>query len=109
MTWKIRTYIAGPISKGDLRQNIDLARTASVRLIHAGFAPFTPQLSCYMGGDTPEVLAAGIQHHEWLGMDLPWVAVSDCVLRLPGESTGADMEVAEAERLDIPVYHDVDE
>ncbi|GAA1673298.1 hypothetical protein GCM10009830_19490 [Glycomyces endophyticus] len=30
----------------------------------------------------------------------------DAVLRLPGESTGADQDVATARRLGLPVYHD---
>ena len=33
----------------------------------------------------------------------------DAVLRLPGESTGADQDVAIAQERGIPVYHDVSE
>jgi hypothetical protein len=33
----------------------------------------------------------------------------DAVLRLPGESAGADLDVATAKRLGLPVYHDVTE
>ena len=33
----------------------------------------------------------------------------DAVLRLPGESTGADQDVAIAEQRGIPVYHRVEE
>ena len=33
----------------------------------------------------------------------------DGVLRLPGESTGADQDVAIAQRRGIPVYHDIEE
>lgn len=33
----------------------------------------------------------------------------DAVLRLPGESTGADQDVATARRLSLPVYRDVTE
>jgi hypothetical protein len=33
----------------------------------------------------------------------------DAVLRLPGESAGADLDVATAKRLGLPVYHDVAE
>jgi hypothetical protein len=33
----------------------------------------------------------------------------DAVLRLPGESAGADQDVATAARLGLPVYHDVAE
>jgi hypothetical protein len=31
----------------------------------------------------------------------------DAVLRLPGESTGADQDVATAQRLGLPVYFDI--
>ncbi|GAG05287.1 unnamed protein product, partial [marine sediment metagenome] len=33
-----------------------------------------------------------------------WLEVCDCVLRLPGESAGADLEVERAKELGIPVY-----
>ncbi|GAA2778681.1 DUF4406 domain-containing protein [Kitasatospora sp. CM 4170] len=33
----------------------------------------------------------------------------DAVLRLPGDSTGADQDVATARRRGLPVYHDVNE
>lgn len=106
---KLRIYVAGPISKGDLRHNIQQARDASVALMKAGFAPFCPHLTCYMAGDTPEVLPCNTVHEDWYGIDLPWVAVCDGLLRLPGESTGADLEVQCAGQNAIPVYHSVDE
>ncbi|MFE1271789.1 DUF4406 domain-containing protein [Streptomyces sp. NPDC058757] len=37
------------------------------------------------------------------------LARCDAVLRLPGESTGADQDVATARRRGLPVYHDVAE
>ncbi|MGW7361676.1 DUF4406 domain-containing protein [Streptomyces sp. NPDC054802] len=37
------------------------------------------------------------------------LAHCDAVLRLPGDSTGADQDVATARRHGLPVYHDVDE
>ncbi|RKE21774.1 DUF4406 domain-containing protein [Streptomyces sp. TLI_171] len=37
------------------------------------------------------------------------LAHCDAVLRLPGESTGADQDVATARRRGLPVYHDVSE
>lgn len=43
----------------------------------------------------------------WLTMDLELVKRSDAVLRLPGESSGADGEVAHAESLGIPVFHSI--
>ncbi|WP_414820653.1 DUF4406 domain-containing protein [Streptomyces rubrogriseus] len=35
------------------------------------------------------------------------LARCDAVLRLPGDSTGADRDVAHARRRGLPVYHDV--
>ncbi|MEU3712006.1 hypothetical protein [Streptomyces catenulae] len=37
------------------------------------------------------------------------LAHRDAVLRLPGDSTGADQDVATAHRRGLPVHHDVDE
>ena len=37
------------------------------------------------------------------------LARCDAVLRLPGESTGADQDVATARRLGLPVYYGLDE
>ncbi|MFF0392598.1 DUF4406 domain-containing protein [Kitasatospora sp. NPDC004615] len=37
------------------------------------------------------------------------LARCDAVLRLPGDSTGADQDVATARRRGLPVYHDVSE
>lgn len=37
------------------------------------------------------------------------LAHCDAVLRIPGDSTGADQDVATARRRGLPVYHDVDE
>lgn len=108
MSRRLRVYIAGPISKGPLEENIRRGAEAGIRLIKAGFAPLVPQLTCYMGGPAPEVLPGGTTHDDWMATDLPWVAVSDAVLRLPGWSKGADTEVAMARGLGIPVYTDIE-
>ncbi len=112
-----RIYIAGPISKGNLADNVNQATTAFVALAKAGFAPFCPHWSvyakpCYWRIGRIECVATTSGSHEmthadWMGVDLAWVAVSDGVLRLPGESTGADMEVAEAKRLGLPVFDSI--
>lgn len=116
---RIRVYIAGPISKGDLATNINQATQAFLDLAAAGFAPMCPHWSAYSGpamrhpvsgmvyaiaGATPNQM----QHADWLAVDLAWVQAADAVLRLPGESAGADQETNEAERLGIPVFDSVD-
>lgn len=43
---KIVVYTAGPITRGDLRENVRRACEASVRLLKAGFAVVNPHGSC---------------------------------------------------------------
>jgi hypothetical protein len=118
MSRKPRVYIAGPITKGNLGLNINNATDAFWELLRAGFAPLCPHWSAFAGGivDThigpmakAERLPCDSTHEDWMGLDLPWVAVSDCVLRLPGESAGADIEVEEARKENIPVFLTVEE
>jgi len=42
-------------------------------------------------------------------MDLEWLAKCDAVLRLPGESKGADIEKDYALSLGIPVFFSIDD
>lgn len=124
---KKRVYIAGPITKGPLDHNINQATAAFVALAKAGLAPHCPHWSCYSGNARWETLTtddggqyeaviaeAGVTpneltHADWYGLDLAWVAVADAVLRLPGESRGADLETAEAAARGIPVFHSVED
>lgn len=111
-------YVAGPISKGDLLANCCRAHDAGIALLKAGFAVIVPHGSCFWGNllmgrlpsaFVPEVLPKGTVHEQWLAGSLELVRRCDCVVRLPGESKGADMEVALARELGKPVYHSVEE
>lgn len=119
MSSRRRVYLAGPISRGDLVHNIRQADEAFAALIRAGFAPLCPHWSAFSGsvfgsgewvcGTARPNGGLGLEHADWLAADLAWVAVADAVLRLPGISTGADLETDEATRLCIPVFHSVAE
>lgn len=120
MVMRKRVYIAAPITKGDLAHNLNRATEAFVRLAKAGLAPLCPQWSCYAKpvnavGDGLVACQATVEgnhelvHSDWMGVDLPWVAVCDAVLRLPGESRGAEEEVRCARSLGIPIFFNVDE
>ena len=98
-----RIYISGPITRGDPIHNFHQAVSAQMELIQAGLAPLNPMLTMMMPGERM------VRHHEWMEIDLPWVAVADAVLRLPGESEGADAEVAAAMDRGIPVLYSVDQ
>jgi hypothetical protein len=63
----------------------------------AGYAVMNPMLSM-MHPD-----GGNIDWQTWIDSDLAFVACCDIVLRLPGESQGADVECAFARERSIPV------
>ena len=115
-----RVYVCGPVSRGDLLPNVRQADEAFFALMRAGFAPLNPLLSVFAGSAdrsgpslsrvtaTADPLPGGTTHGDWMAADLPWVAVADAVLRLPGESVGADLETAHAAACGVPVFHDLE-
>ncbi len=97
-----KVYISGPLtSSGNVLENIDRAMEATRQLIGLGFAPFCPHLTYHVDP------AEQIPHHVWMEIALPWVDVADAVLRLSGESVGADLETERAEAVGVPVFHSI--
>lgn len=98
-------YIASPYTKPEGKQEentLESFRIAS-ELIDLGFTPYAPLWSHYLDIHHPK------DYKTWLDLDFEWLEKCDCVLRLPGESSGADQEVKLAEKLGIPVFYDVEE
>lgn len=113
-------YVAGPISKGDIVANLMKAHDAGMALLKGGLAVIVPHGNCFWGNLTkggyhlpsafvPEACPGGTTHADWMGCDLEIVRRCDAVLRLPGESKGADMETACADECGIPVFADAAE
>lgn len=111
-------YVAGPIaSSGELACNIRRACIAGVELMKAGACPLVPHTGACWGQSTyaapagrdvlPEVGRSGATWDDWMRVCLEMVRRSDAVLRLPGLSRGADLEVQEAASLGKPVFHNV--
>lgn len=100
-----RVYIAGPISKGDINANVEEGIRVGLQLLDMGWAPFIPHASHHMD----ETALCGTQRYEdWLSTDFAYIQTCHALLRLPGESDGADREVAYAKSLGIPVYFEVE-
>lgn len=97
----IRVYVAGPYTKGDVAINVREAILAATELSDAGLVPFVPHLTHFWHTVVPR------PYEDWLRLDMEWLRLCDFVLRLPGDSNGADKEVAEARRLGVPVYTDM--
>lgn len=93
-----RVYIAGPYTKGDTILNIRAAIDAGSLVRSWGHAPMVPHLTAI------EHLVHAREYEHWMETDFMWVIVSDCLYRVPGESAGADREVAVARQNGIPVF-----
>jgi len=99
----MRVYIAGPLGGGDLRENVGRALIAMEAIIFCGHEPFCPHLSFFA-----ELFMFGrVPYSAWMRIDLAWLSQADVVVRLSGESPGADVEVARAGELGIPVVFGV--
>lgn len=86
-------YLSGPITKPDPNANANAAIRIADALVEAGFTPIVPQLS---------VLWQTVQPHDWqwwIDYDLRIVESCDLIVRIPGESRGADFEMSHAYKL----------
>ena len=99
----IKVYIASPYTKGDVAVNVKRQLDCANTLMDLGLAPFAPLYSHFQHMAHPR------PYEDWVKIDLEWVKVCDCVLRLEGESSGADGEVKFAEQLSIPVFKSISE
>ena len=97
----MRVYIAGPYTKGDVVVNTRTAILAGQAVLARGHTPFVPHLTHFW-----HFLVPG-EYEQWLALDLGWLEVSEALIRLPGESSGADREVERAHALGIPVFYNV--
>lgn len=98
MSKPIFCYIAGPYSKPDPVVNTAKAIAFGNWLLDHGYRPFIPHLSMWQN------MAQYRPWREWLDIDFDWIAKCDVLIRLPGESTGADQECELAAKLGIPAF-----
>jgi nucleoside 2-deoxyribosyltransferase len=97
----MKVYVAGPYTHPDPVVNTRNAILAGDELAQCGHIPWIPHLNIQWHMVCP---------HEpdfWYQYDLFWLDSCDAVLRLSGESTGADREVAFAKAKGIPVFSSV--
>jgi len=98
-----KIFISGPYTMGDVAVNVKTSMDVADNLIELGFAPFCPHLThfLHMNHSRP--------YKKWLEIDIAFLKVCDAVLRIPGESKGADAEVELAKKLKIPVFTSINE
>lgn len=105
-TYKL--YLSGPISNGGtLSQgqqwcNAIQAMAIATDLSKGGIWVHVPHLTVLFD------LMGGRSWEEWLGHDYPLVGLCDGILRLPGESKGANLEVKWAREAGKDIFYNVD-
>jgi len=83
-------YISGPYTQGDPVENARNAMLVGTAVFLLGGAPFVPHTSITWHAIHP------MKWEQWLALDLAMLRRCDSIIRLPGESSGADLEWNEA-------------
>lgn len=96
--FKPLAYVAGPYTKPDPVINVRRAVQVGDILTKAGAAVIVPHLSMLWHLISPKPIDC------WYAQDLDLLAHCSMLVRIPGESTGADLEVEFAEATGIKVY-----
>ena len=96
---KIKVFVSSPYTLGDQVENVKMSMKAGDRLMDNGYTPYLPLLAHYWNDTSPKV------YEKWMGYCFDWLDVCDCVLRLSGESPGADREVLYACRRGKNVFY----
>lgn len=97
---RLRVYVAGPISQGDVFENVTAAIRVGKQMVKDGLAPYIPHLDAFMfAGDD-------ISWNAYLEWDFEWASLAEALYRLPGPSQGADHEVSMALEHGIPVFRE---
>lgn len=94
-----RIYIAGPYTKGDVAQNVANAIHVANHLLDQGCVPFVPHLTHFWHLIHPR------PYEDWLGYDLVWLEQCDTLVRIDGDSNGANKEEERMRELERPVFH----
>jgi len=99
----IKVYIASPYTIGDAALNVKVQMDMADKLMNNNFVPFVPLYSHFQQMMHPRT------YDDWLTLDFEWIKVCDCVLRLPGESSGAEKEVEFANFNNILVFYSIED
>lgn len=95
-------YIAGPYTKPNPNENVYNAIQMANRLAEKGYTPFIPHLYHLWDTVSPK------SYDFWMQLDFNWILKCDALLRLPGESSGADLEIVHATKNGIPVFYSLE-
>ncbi len=96
-------YVAGPYTKDDPAVNTRNAILVGEEIVKMGHIPFIPHLTHFWHIIFPH------EYQYWMDMDEKWLLRCDALFRMPGNSSGADIEVKKAKERGMPVYYSLEE
>ncbi|MFT5723283.1 MAG: hypothetical protein ACI9JN_000392 [Bacteroidia bacterium] len=99
----LKIFISGPYTKGDVAQNVKMSMEVTNQLIDLGFAPYCPHLTHFLHMNNFQ------PYEKWLELDIEYMILCDAILRIPGDSAGADKEVELAKKRGILVFYDINQ
>jgi len=107
-----KVYIAGPYSADNITDCLENMRNGmrmGVKVLLAGFAPWVPWHDFHHHLMLRDGESLSI--NDYYNFSIEWLKVSDCMLVLPGweNSKGTLAEIEIANRLNIPIYYNLDE
>lgn len=95
-------YVAGPYASDPVANTRRAIETGMELWATGQVVPLIPHLSLLSNFVHP------MPETDWYAFDLDLLEHCDAVLRIPGESKGADREVERARELGLPVFETVD-
>ncbi len=98
-----RIYVAGPLTSGDVANNVKKAIDVGDKLTKLGWFPFIPHLSFYWQIQHPH------GYEFWMKQDFHWLEQCDALFRIKGVSPGSDREVEYAKSLGKKIYYSLEE
>jgi hypothetical protein len=98
-----KVYIASPYTIGDQAANVRRQIDCFDELLKLDFVPFAPLFTHF------QHLVHPADYEVWMNWDFEWVKCCDAILRLSGESPGADREVELAKAEGIPVFYSIED
>lgn len=98
---RVLVYVSGPMF-GAMATNVSKACIVAGQLLDLGYAVELPHTSVVFEMISPHTA------EEWLNHDFEKMRHCDAMLRLPGNSEGADLEEQWAKVIKLPVYHSIE-
>lgn len=103
---KTRIYISGPYTAETPRLtqfNVNKAISIGCELVRLGYIPFIPHLGHYISLH-PE---GNFDYQFWVEYGINWLKACDAFFYIES-SPGADIELSEAEKMEIPIYRSIE-